>query len=97
MDKDYKEKLEMEERVLVLKRVYMIREDLEVFGAHTENFRRRAEEELRGIVKEEAESRHVSSGNAPLASSSNSGGDGARTGSSGQGNESSRCGQQEES
>ena len=32
MDKDYKEKLEMEERVPVPKRVYMTREHLEVFG-----------------------------------------------------------------
>ena len=32
MDNDYKEKLEMEEHVPVPKRVYMTREDLEVFG-----------------------------------------------------------------
>ena len=64
MDKDYKEKLEMEEHVPVPKRVYTTREDLEVFGftarcpgcmsllkgtarqAHTNNCRRRIEEEL---------------------------------------------------
>ena len=32
MDKDYKEKLEMEEHVPVPKRVYISREDLEMFG-----------------------------------------------------------------
>ena len=61
MDNDYKEKLEMEEHVPVPRRVYMTREDLEVFGftascsgctswlgetsAH-KNCRRRIEDEL---------------------------------------------------
>ena len=55
MDKDYKEKLEMEEHFLVQKGVYITGEDWEVFGftarcpggtarqAHTENCRKRSE------------------------------------------------------
>ena len=77
MDKDCKEKLEMEEHVPVPKRVYKTSEDLEVFKftsrcrgrvsllmvtaskAHTENRRRRIEEELRTTVKAEAAQRRV--------------------------------------
>ena len=78
MDKDCKEKLEMEEHVPVPKRVHKTSEDLEVFKftarcrwaqcpcskvtaskAHTENRRRRIEEELRTTVKAEAALRRV--------------------------------------
>ena len=77
MDNDYKEKLEMDEHVPVLKGVYITREDLEASRftakcswcmsslkgtarqAHTENCRRRLEEELRGTVKAEAAQRRV--------------------------------------
>ena len=68
LDKDYLEKLEMEDHFLVFKRLYTTGEDLEVFGitarcpactsllkgtarqAHTENYRKRIEEWLRGTL-----------------------------------------------
>ena len=73
MDKDYEEKLEIEEHISAPKRFHITREDLEVFGftvrcpgclstarqAHTGNCQRRIGEELRGSVVADAAKRSV--------------------------------------
>ena len=77
MDTNFNEKLEIEEHVPVPKRVYMPREDLEVFRftarsaeclsllketvrqTHTENCRKRFEEELRSTIQADAAQRRV--------------------------------------